>query len=193
MKGSKKPCWHFRCTYPLLHRSFDIISEPRYWNSSTHSIISPPITIGALSSSWIPYPVITSLECSLSAQNYPPHQCMPARLGSLTSSSSNSLSILTCAQMFSIGLLQVNKHDILHSYQPSRFLLEYPAITQLITLSRISTSFWVCAPARPARPIAVAMKGTKVQTLGGRAVAGAWLVAWAIMAMGAIINTHAHR
>ena len=36
-------------------------------------------------------------------------------------------------------------------------------------------------------------KGTKVQTLGGRAVAGAWLVAWAIMAMGAIINTHAHR
>ena len=30
------------------------------------------------------------------------------------------------------------------------------------------------------------MKGTKVQTLGGRAVAGAWLVAWAIMAMGAI-------
>ena len=39
----------------------------------------------------------------------------------------------------------------------------------------------------------VIMKGTKVQTLGGRAVAGAWLVAWAIMAMGAIINTHAHR
>ena len=39
----------------------------------------------------------------------------------------------------------------------------------------------------------VSMKGTKVQTLGGRAVAGAWLVAWAIMAMGAIINTHAHR
>ena len=46
------------------------------------------------------------------------------------------------------------------------------------------------------------MKGTKVQTLGVRAVAGAWcmagawLVAWAIiiiMAMGAIINTHAHR
>ena len=37
------------------------------------------------------------------------------------------------------------------------------------------------------------MKGTKVQTLGGRAVAGAWLVAWAVMAMGAIINTHAHR
>ena len=36
-------------------------------------------------------------------------------------------------------------------------------------------------------------KGTKVKTLGGRAVAGAWLVAWAIMAMGAIINTHAHR
>ena len=36
------------------------------------------------------------------------------------------------------------------------------------------------------------MKGTKVQTLGGRAVAGAWLVAWAIMAMG-VINTHAHR
>ena len=35
----------------------------------------------------------------------------------------------------------------------------------------------------------VLMKGTKVQTLGGRAVAGAW----AIMAMGAIINTHAHR
>ena len=32
------------------------------------------------------------------------------------------------------------------------------------------------------------MKGTKVQTLGGRAVAGAWLVAWAIMAMGAIIK-----
>ena len=40
---------------------------------------------------------------------------------------------------------------------------------------------------------AIIMKGTKVQTLGGRAVAGAWLVAWAIMAMGAIINTHAHR
>ena len=39
----------------------------------------------------------------------------------------------------------------------------------------------------------ITMKGTKVQTLGGRAVAGAWLVAWAIMAMGAIINTHAHR
>ena len=37
------------------------------------------------------------------------------------------------------------------------------------------------------------MKGTEVQTLGGRAGAGAWLVAWAIMAMGAIINTHAHR
>ena len=37
------------------------------------------------------------------------------------------------------------------------------------------------------------MKGTKVQTLSGRAVAGAWLVAWAIMAMGAIIDTHAHR
>ena len=44
------------------------------------------------------------------------------------------------------------------------------------------------------------MKGTKVQTLGARAVAGAWcmarLVAWAIiiiMAMGAIINAHAHR
>ena len=42
------------------------------------------------------------------------------------------------------------------------------------------------------------MKGTKVQTLGARAVAGAWciwLIAWAIiiMAMGAIINTHAHR
>ena len=42
------------------------------------------------------------------------------------------------------------------------------------------------------------MKGTKVQALGARAVAGAygaWLVAWAIiiiMAMGAIINTHAH-
>ena len=35
---------------------------------------------------------------------------------------------------------------------------------------------------------AVIMKGTKVQTLGGRAVAGAWLVAWAIMAMGAIIK-----
>ena len=39
----------------------------------------------------------------------------------------------------------------------------------------------------------IKMKGTKVQTLGGRAVAGAWPVAWAIMAMGAIINTHAHR
>ena len=43
----------------------------------------------------------------------------------------------------------------------------------------------------------VIMKGTKVQTLGARAVAGAWwLVARAIiiiMAMGAIINTHAHR
>ena len=40
------------------------------------------------------------------------------------------------------------------------------------------------------------MKGTKVQTLGARAVAGAWCMAgWAIiiMAMGAIINTHAHR
>ena len=36
------------------------------------------------------------------------------------------------------------------------------------------------------------MKGTKVQTLGGRAVAGAWLVAWAMMAMGTIINTHMH-
>ena len=35
------------------------------------------------------------------------------------------------------------------------------------------------------------MKGTKVQTLGARAVAGAW-VAWARLAMGAIINTHAH-
>ena len=42
-------------------------------------------------------------------------------------------------------------------------------------------------------PSTYIMKGTKVQTLGGRAVAGAWLVAWAIMAMGAIINTHAHR
>ena len=41
--------------------------------------------------------------------------------------------------------------------------------------------------------VSILMKGTKVQTLGGRAVAGAWLVAWAIMAMGAIINTHAHR
>ena len=41
--------------------------------------------------------------------------------------------------------------------------------------------------------ITTAMKGTKVKTLGGRAVAGAWLVAWAIMAVGAIINTHAHR
>ena len=41
--------------------------------------------------------------------------------------------------------------------------------------------------------ITFVMKGTKVQTLGERAVAGAWLVAWAIMAMGAIINTHAHR
>ena len=41
--------------------------------------------------------------------------------------------------------------------------------------------------------IIIIMKGTKVQTLGERAVAGAWLVAWAIMAMGAIINTHAHR
>ena len=38
------------------------------------------------------------------------------------------------------------------------------------------------------------MKGTKVQTLGVRAVAGVCMVAWAIiMAMGAIINTHAHR
>ena len=44
------------------------------------------------------------------------------------------------------------------------------------------------------------MKGTKVQTLGASAVAGAWtvhgwLVDWAIiiMAMGAIINTHAHQ
>ena len=37
------------------------------------------------------------------------------------------------------------------------------------------------------------MKDTKVQTLGKRTVAGAWQVAWAIMAMGAIINTHAHR
>ena len=44
------------------------------------------------------------------------------------------------------------------------------------------------------------MKGTKVQTLGARAIKllahGAWLVTWAIiiiMAMGAIINTHAHR
>ena len=42
--------------------------------------------------------------------------------------------------------------------------------------------------------IIIIMKGTKVQTLGARAIAGA-LVAWAIiiMAMGAIINTHAHR
>ena len=40
--------------------------------------------------------------------------------------------------------------------------------------------------------IILIMKGTKVQTLGERAVAGAWLVAWAIMAMGAIISTHAH-
>ena len=39
----------------------------------------------------------------------------------------------------------------------------------------------------------IIMKGTKVQTLGGRTVAGAWLVDWAIMAMGAIIKTHAHR
>ena len=45
------------------------------------------------------------------------------------------------------------------------------------------------------------MKGTKVQTLGTCAVAGAWCVAgcfghnnnYGIMAMGAIINTHAHR
>ena len=43
------------------------------------------------------------------------------------------------------------------------------------------------------------MKGTKVQTLGANAVAGAWLVDWAIIimagrpAMGTIINTHAHR
>ena len=45
------------------------------------------------------------------------------------------------------------------------------------------------------------MKGTKVQTLGVRAVAGAWcmagqLVAWAIiiiMAVGATIITHVHR
>ena len=43
------------------------------------------------------------------------------------------------------------------------------------------------------------MKGTKVQTLGARAVAGAWCMAGClghniiIMAMGAIINTHAHR
>ena len=44
------------------------------------------------------------------------------------------------------------------------------------------------------------MKGTKVQTLGASAVAGAWCMHgwlignWAIiiMAMGAIINTHAH-
>ena len=43
----------------------------------------------------------------------------------------------------------------------------------------------------------IIMKGTEVQTLGTCAVAdtGAWLVTWAIiiiMAMGAIINTHAH-
>ena len=45
------------------------------------------------------------------------------------------------------------------------------------------------------------MKGTKVQILGARAVAGAWCMAGClghnnniiIMAMGAIINTHAHR
>ena len=43
------------------------------------------------------------------------------------------------------------------------------------------------------RRVHIIMKATKVQTLGGRAVAGEWLVAWAIMAMGAIINTHAHR
>ena len=34
------------------------------------------------------------------------------------------------------------------------------------------------------------MKGTKVQTLGVRAVAGVCMI---IMAVGAIINTHAHR
>ena len=41
------------------------------------------------------------------------------------------------------------------------------------------------------KTVTLQMKGTKVQTLGGRSVAGAWLVAWAIMAMGAIINTRA--
>ena len=44
---------------------------------------------------------------------------------------------------------------------------------------------------KPTDRLLYTMKGTKVQTLGGRAVAGAWLVAWALMAMGAI--THAHR
>ena len=47
---------------------------------------------------------------------------------------------------------------------------------------------------RPEYQLTCIMKGTKVQTVG--AVHGAWLVASAIMiimAMGAIINTHAHR
>ena len=46
----------------------------------------------------------------------------------------------------------------------------------------------------------IIMKGTKVQTLGACAVAGAYaygawlvLIACHVMAMGAIINTHAHR
>ena len=47
--------------------------------------------------------------------------------------------------------------------------------------------------------LTILMKGTKVQTLGAHAVAGAWCMAdclghnYYIMAMGAIINTHAHR
>ena len=44
---------------------------------------------------------------------------------------------------------------IIHSYQPSRFLLEYPAKTQLIPLSWICTSnshILGCAIARPAQP-----------------------------------------
>ena len=47
-----------------------------------------------------------------------------------------------------------------HSYQPSRFLLEYPTKIQLIPLSRISTSnshILGCALARPAQPIAIAI------------------------------------
>ena len=46
-----------------------------------------------------------------------------------------------------------------HSYQPSRFLLEYPEKTHLIPLSRICTSnshILGRALARPAQPIAIA-------------------------------------
>ena len=49
----------------------------------------------------------------------------------------------------------------MHSYQPSRFLLEYLEKIQLIPLSRISTSnshILGCALARHAQPIAIAIR-----------------------------------